>query len=417
MDTIFRQPGKTGTKKDLATRSVKMSRITFYLCAGICSMASLSAVNPPEKPFGEQYSRQLSMIAKKYYDNKEYDKAFTYYKTAADQGDVISQYELGEMYRLGRGTHTNADLAVKYYDIAISGGDVMSVEALGKLIKEGNIKAFESIKFHADSGNIMAYYMMQVYANNGMDKAIKWLEMTALNGNVIHQSKLGRMYFEGMGVKQDFPKAFLWSQMAAENDDTQAQNLLGVLYLKTAYPDYETSFKWLKISAKKGYLQSFYNLIMLAEKGYIGALQYLQKKSKKGDQSAKCVLGYMYMHGKCVDQDTQKAIQLFKQSYEVSDSIKHLEEMVINDDLNALYALEEIATDEKSYRLFSALDSLERLASNGNVNALISLINIMDKEDPQRIFGAAHRLKNIANSTNVLDEIKAHASIALVCKE
>jgi hypothetical protein len=38
------------------------------------------------------------------------------------------------------------------------------------------------------------------------------------------------MYYDGMGVKQDFKEAFLWMQKSAEADNTDAQYELARMY-------------------------------------------------------------------------------------------------------------------------------------------------------------------------------------------
>lgn len=244
----------------------------------------------------------------------------------------------------------------------------------------------------------MAYYMLQVYANNGSKKAINWLEMTASKGNVTHQSKLGRMYLEGIGVEINYPKAFLWSQMAAENDDVYAQHRLGVLYLSGIYKDYDMAFKWLKKSAKKDHLPAFYDMARLAEKGYRRAFQFIEESSANGDILAKCVLGYMYTYGKFVNQNIPKAIELFKMSEDIptGEPIKHLEELAGYGYIMAIKALKEIASEEKPYRLFTALNSLEKLAENGHKLALNALIDLAEKEYTFILFGASNRLENLA---------------------
>ena len=62
-----------------------------------------------------------------------------------------------------------------------------------------------------------------------MDDEIDYKEIAkellneAKHGNAESQSLLGQMYYEGLGVKQNYKKAALWLQKAAKQGDTEAQ--------------------------------------------------------------------------------------------------------------------------------------------------------------------------------------------------
>ncbi|KES14057.1 Sel1 repeat protein, partial [Snodgrassella alvi SCGC AB-598-O11] len=45
-------------------------------------------------------------------------KAFEYYQLAADQGEVIAQYQLAYFYQIGKGVKQNDAKALEYYQLA-----------------------------------------------------------------------------------------------------------------------------------------------------------------------------------------------------------------------------------------------------------------------------------------------------------
>ena len=55
-------------------------------------------------------------------------------------------------------------------------------------------------------------------------------EDLAEKGDAVAQFALGFMYYDGLGVRQDYFKAKEWYEKAATQGDAQAQNNLGVMY-------------------------------------------------------------------------------------------------------------------------------------------------------------------------------------------
>ncbi len=54
--------------------------------------------------------------------------------------------------------------------------------------------------------------------------AVKWYTKAAEQGNAEGQSSLGRMYYFGRGVPQDYIKAYAWSNLAAaQGEDPESR--------------------------------------------------------------------------------------------------------------------------------------------------------------------------------------------------
>jgi GAF domain/PilZ domain/Sel1 repeat len=86
----------------------------------------------------------------------------------------------------------------------------------------------EELRRKAERGDANAQFQLGVqYASNDSKKnyaqAVKWLTISAENGNVLAAATLGAFYWAGRGVPQDFVKAYMWSAIAkAEGDQASA---------------------------------------------------------------------------------------------------------------------------------------------------------------------------------------------------
>jgi uncharacterized protein len=95
----------------------------------------------------------------KAYERGDYAQALREWRPLAEQGGASAQFNVGQMYFLGRG-------------------------------------------------------VPQDYA-----QALKWHTLAAEQGNASAQSVLGSMYAAGRGVRQDFVQAYMWHALAAEGGD------------------------------------------------------------------------------------------------------------------------------------------------------------------------------------------------------
>jgi len=61
---------------------------------------------------------------------KKYGHALKMFKLAADQGDILSQRRLADLYALGLGCNVDHGEAIKYYELAMSQGDELAKKSL-----------------------------------------------------------------------------------------------------------------------------------------------------------------------------------------------------------------------------------------------------------------------------------------------
>jgi len=102
--------------------------------------------------------------ANRVYDTGDYEKAAKLYVPLAKQGNVEAQYNLGMMYRAGRGVPRD--------------------------VKEAG----------------------------------KWYRMAAEQGHPLAQFNLGWMYASGKGVPQDYVRSRMWFDIAIANADGEARS-------------------------------------------------------------------------------------------------------------------------------------------------------------------------------------------------
>jgi len=114
------------------------------------------------------------------------------------------------------------------------------------------------------------------YERGDYAEALRQLKPRAERGDALAQTKLGNMYYLGLGVLEDDGEAAKWFGKAADQGDPEAQVMLGTLYvLGTGVPqDYAEAARLFRMPAELG----------------VGGAQFL--------------LGMLYMHGTGVQEDS-----------------------------------------------------------------------------------------------------------------
>ena len=127
------------------------------------------------------------------------------------------------------------------------------------------------------------------------DSTFKKLMKTASYGNASAQSELGKMYYSGNGVIQNYKKAFEWHEKAALQGNCDSQYALGVMYYKgeSISKNFEKAFEWYEKAALQDHTYSQYMLGMMyangqgVPKSYNNALDWYGKADAKGYTNAK----------------------------------------------------------------------------------------------------------------------------------
>ena len=130
-------------------------------------------------------------------------KAINLWIEAAGQGLIEAMYNLGLMYRLGRGVLRDDKRAVSWYRDAASRG-------------------------HANAQNNLGFMYNHNRGGVGLNdkEAVRWYSLAAQQGLTDAQFNLGVMYRQGRGVDQSDVEAVHWYTRASRGGSSEALNAL-----------------------------------------------------------------------------------------------------------------------------------------------------------------------------------------------
>ncbi len=128
-------------------------------------------------------------------DQKSNEKSCEWYRKAAEQGNIIAQFELGRMYEHGWG------------------------------VSQDYIKAYDWYKKTADQGygwgfaNVADLYWEGNGVTQDYSKSCEWLQKAIDHGCLYVAETLAEAYEQGLGVSQNYKKAFELYKIASEVSD------------------------------------------------------------------------------------------------------------------------------------------------------------------------------------------------------
>ena len=127
------------------------------------------------------------------YERGDYATALQEWLPLGEQGDKRAQFQLGEMYAVGKGVSQDYAEAFKWFSMSSEPGHAVAQHWLGTLYMNG----------------------MGVPKNDA--EAVKWFLEAAEQGFVQSQHNLGYMYANGLSVPQDRVKAYMWALILKRN--------------------------------------------------------------------------------------------------------------------------------------------------------------------------------------------------------
>ena len=302
-----------------------------------------------------------SIIARMYYNGlgteQNYEKAFVYYLKAAEQNDPDAQYRVGQMFFAGEGTEQNTSKAVEWLEkAAVQEDSGAAAYLLGKIYSSDEepdfldkVKAREYFRQAADKEHTFAQYQMgricaeeteacqdEAQRENLMEesrlyyaKALDgFLKAEAENGDVLYQSIIARMYYNGLGTEQNYEKAFVYYLKAAEQNDPDAQYRIGRMFFagEGTARNIPKAIEWLEKAALtekkyapytlgKCYLEIARSLYGTEYQNYCRmAMECFTAAGNAGNAYAVYQLGNMYLYGRGTARDFEKAGLLYRQA-------------------------------------------------------------------------------------------------------
>ena len=138
-------------------------------------------------------------------NREDYATALREWRPLAEHGNVLAQYNLGMLYRKGRGVPQDDVQARKWYEKAAAQGQAKAQFNLGTLYFNG-----EGVP-------------------KDYQQALRWFRLAADQGEALAQTKIAIMYDEGQGVPKNIVQAYKWFSLAATNGDKSAPQLCDLL--------------------------------------------------------------------------------------------------------------------------------------------------------------------------------------------
>ena len=137
------------------------------------------------------------------YEAGDYAGAVAEWRPLAERGDADALFNLGQVYRLGRGVDVDLDRASGYYREA-------------------------ALRGHADAqGNLGTLYFFDRDANEARrQEAVSWWLKAAERGNHRSQYMLGVLHWNGDHVAVDPVRGYAWMTLAAGSDLAEARAAL-----------------------------------------------------------------------------------------------------------------------------------------------------------------------------------------------
>ena len=183
----------------------------------VCPMCRVELPPGPEKLFDEATRRYFDMerlmdggkapwSALTTVQQRESDEVLRLFKSAAEQGGVGAQHNLGAMYAQGHGVTRDHTEAMRWCRMAAKQGCADAQSNLGLSYKKG-------------------HGVRQDYS-----EALRWLQKAADQGHTVAQVTLGDMFYYGEGDHQDKCEAAWWYIKAADQGNIDAQASLGDMY-------------------------------------------------------------------------------------------------------------------------------------------------------------------------------------------
>lgn len=153
----------------------------------------------------------------------DHDTALREFRSAAEQGLEVSQYNLGIMYYSGNGVEQDFREAYRWTRQAAEQGHRAAQFNLGVLY------------FNSQGVNPpwLSFWPLSIISRSGnMATAAHWYEQAANQGHTEAQYNLATLFENGWGVERDRVRAHFWAQAAQENEFPAAISLLAELERK-----------------------------------------------------------------------------------------------------------------------------------------------------------------------------------------
>ena len=300
--------------------------------------------------------------------SKDLNKAYGYYKRAADQGDLQAIHETALMKINGHGTEKDKEGGREMLMKAAEAGFVLSLAGLGWFHSEHSGNLTEALKYYkqgAAAGDINSMYSLgMVHARPDCPggpnhkEALKNFEKAAAEGHIAAALESGTLHKFGLGTPRSCNKAVRYYNWIAVKHDKLARltrQALDHYFLK----EYQKAFVRYQLAGEAGCETSQYNAAYLTEK----------ENSKTFHPSSSAALYYYSLSALQDNRQAELALKLYntnlalvnKEVQEIVGS-KHKIRTVKAAKVQFRGHIHEIMTYQDDYNVTIEYSSAERMA-------------------------------------------------------
>ncbi|WP_110687674.1 tetratricopeptide repeat protein [Salinicola aestuarinus] len=156
-------------------------------------------------------------------EEKDFEKAFEFFKKSYEQGFFEGAYYLGVMYKNGFGVDKDFDQYIRYMTEAGNAGYLPAQKKLlavylfsreGKALSDDK-KAAYWLKKAADLGdedsmyNLSGFYLDGRGVEQNDDLAFHWIMQAVERDDILSFERAGDFYSQGIGTEQDWVRAYM----------------------------------------------------------------------------------------------------------------------------------------------------------------------------------------------------------------
>jgi len=265
-----------------------------------------------------------------YHYRKDLTDSFESIVTSAESGDIVSQNNLGVLYRDGRDVEANQEEAFKWFKKAAESGLTEAQLNLGEMMlqqnntPEGKKEACVWFNMAADAGNTearirVAEILSGDEEDDGWDYCVELLTALSEKGNARAQATLARVFLDGIGVPKDQKTAFKWFYKSAESGDIWSQHQIGVMYRDGIGMDRNPvkAVEWLTVSANNGNMKAKTELASMFKKGMgverdlSSSLKWYREAARAGDANSMYQVATMCRDGVGTEVDMRESNRWF----------------------------------------------------------------------------------------------------------
>lgn len=358
---------------------------------------------------GFDYLLQLAMSSN---DKIDYKKELEKLESRAIIGDMIAQFDLGQMYHYAIGIEQDTEKAIEYYKLAAAQGSLPAEYNLGIIYLKGD--------------GIEPNYKL----------ALQWITDAAFKGNDYAQFTLARLYENGYKnadgkevIKANHEQAMAMYNIAAANNYGPAQFRLAEIMVREKPTDLSEKGKLKRNRLiKELYADSlanhdkraelplaYYNAMSKSPAKQRLAYEVADKLANDGNKDAALLLGLMYDRGIVVSKSRDAAIRWYEQSGKnpvssfIIGTYAAAGKGIAQDTERAQNLLEEAIASKFSYANLNLavinkqndlefLDYLETALAQGNSKAGLLLADyyLSDSDDKHQLEDARKIYKQFA---------------------